>query len=298
MTWKPDICIYHGGCDDGFGAALAAWKRWGDDVQYVPAGYGKPLDCDPSGKHVLMVDFSLKREAMRALGNSAASVIVLDHHKTAEAELKEWTLGDGNVDLGAKLQEIEQNLALNQMENVLPIIAYFCMQKSGARMAWEFCMPRVPVPALIAAVEDRDLWRFAIPSTQYVSAALRTLPHDFSLWNGLTYGDLGGLITEGTAVLRGHRKNVADFVKQRYWADVGGHNVPVVNVPYHYASDTANELLSAEPTAPFAACWFKRGDGKVQWSLRSADDRVDVSEVAAKMGGGGHRNAAGFEQAA
>lgn len=298
MTWKPDICIYHGGCDDGFGAALAAWKRWGEDVQYVAAGYGKPLGVDCTMKHVLMVDFSLKRDGMEALANSAASVVVLDHHKTAKAELRPWTIGDEDVDLGAKLQEVNQNLALNQMEGVKPIIAYFCMNKSGARMAWEFCMPRVPVPALIAAVEDRDLWRFAIPSTQYVSAALRTLPHDFGLWNGLTYGDLGGLIAEGTAVLRGHRKNIADFVKQRYWADVGGHNVPVVNVPYHYASDTANELLTAEPGAPFAACWFKRGDGKVQWSLRSADDRVDVSEVAAKMGGGGHRNAAGFEQAA
>lgn len=295
MVWKPDICIYHGGCDDGFGAALAAWKAWGDAVEFVPAGYGKPLGCDCTGKHVLMVDFSLKREEMRALGNRAASVVVLDHHKTAQVELKEWTLGDESVDLGAKLAEVEQNLALNDMENVLPVIAYFCMNKSGARMAWEFCLPRVPVPQLIAAVEDRDLWRFAIPSTRRVSAALRTLPHDFSLWNGLTYGDIGKLITDGEAVLRGHAKNIGEFLKNRYWTDVGGYRVPVVNVPYHYASDTANELLAVEPEAPFAACWFRRGDGKVQWSLRSENARVDVSEVAAKMGGGGHRNAAGFE---
>lgn len=297
-TWKPDICIYHGGCDDGFGAALAVWKQWGDAIQYVPAGYGKPLGVDCSGKNVIMVDFSLKRGAMEELGRTAASVVVLDHHKTAQAELYPWTLGDENVDLGAKLQEVDQNLALNQMEGVIPVIAYFCMNKSGARMAWEFCLPRVPVPALIAAVEDRDLWRFHLPSTRRVSAALRTLPHDFGLWNGLTYGDLGGLVTEGDAVLRGHAKNIADFVKHRYWTEVGGHRVPVVNVPYHYASDTANELLAVEPDAPFAACWFRRGDGKVQWSLRSDDGRVDVSEVAAKMGGGGHRNAAGFEQAA
>lgn len=300
MVWKPDICVYHGGCDDGFGAALAVWKAWGDGVAYVPAGYSKPLELpdEGKGKHIIMVDFSLKREAMRALGNRAASVIVLDHHKTAEAELREWTLGNGNVDLGAKLAEVEQNLALNDMENVPPIIAYFCMQKSGARMAWEFCLPRVPVPSLIAAVEDRDLWRFAIPSTRKVSAALRTLPHDFGLWNGLTYGNLAGLITDGEAVLRGHAKNISEFLRNRYWTEVGGYRVPVVNVPYHYASDTANELLKIEPEAPFAACWFQRGDGKRQWSLRSEDGRVDVSEVAARMGGGGHRNAAGFEVAA
>jgi len=298
MVWRPDVCIYHGGCDDGFGAALAVWKQWGDAVQYVPAYYGEPLGVDCAGKNVIMVDFSLKRQPMENLGRSAASVVVLDHHKTAQEELHPWTIGDENVDLGAKLEQVGTNLALNQMEGVLPILAYFCMNKSGARMAWEFCLPRVPIPALIAAVEDRDLWRFHIPSTKYVSAALRTLPHDFSLWNGLTYGDLGTLIIEGVAVLRGHTKNISEFVKHRYWTDVGGHKVPVVNVPYHYASDTANEILAVEPTAPFAACWFRRSDGRVQWSLRSEDSRVDVSEVAAKMGGGGHRNAAGFEQEA
>jgi predicted metal-dependent hydrolase len=35
-----------------------------------------------------------------------------------------------------------------------------------------------------------------------------------------------------------------------------------------------------------------------QWSLRSRDGGVDVSEVARAMGGGGHRNAAGFEERA
>ena len=44
MTWKPDICIYHGGCMDGFGAAWAIWRRWGDAVRYVPGTYGKALD--------------------------------------------------------------------------------------------------------------------------------------------------------------------------------------------------------------------------------------------------------------
>ena len=298
MGWKPDICVYHGGCDDGFGAALAVWKCWGDAVQFVPAGYSKPLGVDCTNKHVIMVDFSLKRGAMEELGRAAASVIVLDHHKTAQAELHPWTLGDENVDLGAKLQDVGQNLALNQMEGVLPILAYFCMNKSGARMAWEFCMPRVPVPALIAAVEDRDLWRFAIPSTPKVSAALRTLPHDFALWNGLTYGDLGGLITEGEAVLRGHNKNVSEFIKNRYWTEIGGVRVPVVNVPYHYASDCADAMLKAEPDAPFRASWFVRADGKRQFSLRSRDDRMDVSEIAKQFGGGGHRNAAGFEMAA
>ena len=77
-----------------------------------------------------------------------------------------------------------------------------------------------------------------------------------------------------------------------------GYRVPVVNVPYHYASDCADAMLKAEPGAPFCASWFRRADGRIQYSLRSRDDRMDVSEIAKKFGGGGHRNAAGFETAA
>jgi hypothetical protein len=301
MTWQPDICIYHGGCDDGFGAAWAVHQRWGDAVQYVPAGYGRPLDCDVSGKNVLFVDFSLKADGMRGLARQAASVVVLDHHKTAEAELYPWSIGGKHgvppADLERAHGRIGELLALNRMEGIEPVVAFFDMAKSGARMAWEFCHPGIPLPPLLAHVEDRDLWRFALPATRGVSAALRTHPHDFAVWNGLA-SNVGTLMSEGGAILRGHEKNVASFISSRYWREVSGHRVPVVNVPYHYASDCADAMLQAEPDAPFAASYFDRGDGRRQWSLRSRDDRLDVSEVAKLKGGGGHRNAAGFEEAA
>lgn len=309
MTWRPDICVYHGGCDDGFGAAIAVHARWGDNVVYVPGAYGGfewPRDID--GKRILFVDFSLKQAQMRELVNGGIveqrphSVVVLDHHKTAEAELFPWSIGgkDGSpADLRGKrsgqgaLGRIDELLALNRMENIEPIVAFFDMHKSGARMAWEFCHPSYDVPRLIEYIEDRDLWRFAIAETKAVSAALRTYPHDFDVWHGFL-SDTSRLVTEGGAILRGHEKHIGEFCKHAYEMEIGGHRVPVVNVPYHYASDTANELLARFPDAPFAACWFQVDGGKRQFSLRSDDGRVDVSEIAKAMGGGGHRNAAGF----
>ena len=56
---KPDMCIYHGNCQDGFGAAWAVWKRFGDAVEYVPGFYGQPAP-DVAGRSVVMVDFSYK----------------------------------------------------------------------------------------------------------------------------------------------------------------------------------------------------------------------------------------------
>ena len=55
-----------------------------------------------------------------------------------------------------------------------------------------------------------------------------------------------------------------------------------------------HELLKLYPDAPFATCWSRSGD-RLKYSLRSEDSRMDVSEVARGYGGGGHRNASGFE---
>lgn len=81
--WKPDVMIYHANCADGFGAAWAAWMRWGNAVEYVPASYGQSPP-DVLDKHVLIGDFSYKREQLEAIATGAASIIILDHHKTAE----------------------------------------------------------------------------------------------------------------------------------------------------------------------------------------------------------------------
>lgn len=291
MSWKPDVCIYHGGCDDGFGAAFAAWKRWGDDVIFEPATYGKPLKTEVCGKHVLMVDFSFKRPEMEKLDQIVATMVVLDHHKTAEAELQPWIARDWNMDNAQR----DVGIWIAQLMNTAGTMAHFDMNKSGARLAWEFCFPGEEVPPLVQHIEDRDLWRFSLVTTPPVSAALRTYPHDFGLWDEL---DVPSLIAEGTCILRGHQKNVASMCEHVYQKEIGGVAVPVVNVPYHYASDCADALLKRFPDAPFAAAWFRRGDGHIQYSLRSRDDRRDVSEIAKKFGGGGHRNAAGFVELA
>jgi len=47
---------------------------------------------------------------------------------------------------------------------------------------------------------------------------------------------------------------------------------------------------------PFGTYYIDRHDGKRQWSLRSRDGGVDVSEIAKAHGGGGHKQAAGFEE--
>lgn len=123
---------------------------------------------------------------------------------------------------------------------------------------------------------------------------MASYPKDFALWDGFA-ADVSGLLAEGVAILRARRELVRDMAAHAYVQEIGGHQVPTLNVPYMFASDCGEELLKLYPNAPFVAAWFRRGDGKLQFSLRSEDHRTDVSEIAARFGGGGHRNASGFQ---
>lgn len=287
--FEPDICIYHGSCDDGFTAAWAIWKRW-PNVEFIAGIYGEePPFGRCNDKRVLMVDFSYKRPVLEKLMSYARDITILDHHKTAQADLETYAIFNP-VDADT----IDEMLAATQ-PGLGPIRAEFDMNRSGAMMAWQFAFPGALVPDFVKLIEDRDLWRFKYGQrTKQFSAALRTYQMDFKTWDGLIIR-VPGLVVAGETVLRAHNANIQKFMGDVYWDYVGDYFVPVVNVPYHYASDVAHAMLSQFPEAVFTACWFRRGDGMNQWSLRSEDGRMDVSEIAKKFGGGGHRNAAGFQ---
>lgn len=277
---RPDICIYHDNCDDGFAAAYAVWKRWGDAVEFIPAQYGGVLP-NVTGKDVLIVDFSYKKPDMEALAAAARRIIVLDHHKTAEAELVDF------VKLECIGGPFEKRYADRLIEGVG---VHFDMNKAGCRLAWEYCFGNAKMPEWLEAVEDRDLWRFELPNTKEISIAIRSMPRNFKLWDKFTTTRLEN---EGVAIRRYVDMVVSNICDTAFFEEIAGHKVPVASCSYDFVSDVAHQLLHRNPDAPFAACIVRSFDGST-YSLRSMDDRMDVSEIAKANGGGGHRNAAGF----
>lgn len=276
----PEICIYHANCDDGFAAAYAVWKRFGDGVKFIPAQYGGDVP-NVEGKDVLIVDFSFKKPEMDRLASEARRIIVLDHHKTAEAELSSFTR------LECAGGPFEKRYADRLYAGVG---VCFDMNKSGCRLAWEYCFGDAPMPDWFAAVEDRDLWRFALPMTKQICISIRSHPRDFIVWDTF---DARKLASEGAAIKRYVDMIVSNICDTAFVENIGGHDVPVAACSYDFVSETANQLLHRNPDAPFAACMVRSYDG-LTYSLRSMDDRLDVSEIAKANGGGGHRNAAGF----
>jgi len=166
-------------------------------------------------------------------------------------------------------------------------------------MVWEFCYPHSPVPLLIELVEDRDLWRFLLPDTKPFALWLRSEPFGFGRWDeiALALNDPRGreaIMAEAKGMQRFYDQKVSEMVSFARYETIGGVSVPVVNCPASFSSEVGNALLTAHPEAEFSACYCDTRKGR-QFSLRSNDERRDVSAIAKRYGGGGHRNAAGFE---
>lgn len=295
MNYQPDIVIYHDKCMDGFTAAWAVWKRFGDAPEYLPCNYGMPPPPVLDGKHVLIVDFSFPRHLLDDMVNNggAASVVILDHHKTAQADLEPFQFHESSPGaLGAEdVPRMVRDLAELGRP---PIIALFDMERSGAGMAWDFCHSGWRLSMLVNLVEDRDLWRFEFgEASKLLHLALISGPATFARWDDAD-ADIDSFVSKGQAIAA-YRDQLVDEIAQRaVCVVVDGQYGIGVDCPYGLASDVGHRLLDDWPDAAFAAA-IVRGEQTTTYSLRSRDDRADVSAIAKKFSGGGHRNAAGFK---
>lgn len=257
------LCIYHGNCADGFTAAWCVRRALGDGIEFHAGTYGK-APPDVRGRDVFIVDFSYPRAVLEQMVSQARNITVLDHHKTAREDL----------------------------EGLQGALTVFDMERSGARIAWDHFFPFEAPPKLLLHVEDRDLWRFALPDTREIQANVFSHAYDFAVWDQLMATDPAVLAAEGRALERKHHKDIAELlgvVTRRMF--IGGYLVESANLPYTMSSD-AGQALIARGNA-FGACYFDTPDGRC-FSLRSTEAGPDVGAIAAHYGGGGHRNASGF----
>lgn len=252
------MCIYHGNCADGFGAAWVVRKALGNEVEFVPGVYGQEPP-DVTGKNVVIVDFSYKYDVLRALAVSASSIIVLDHHKSAADDLvrfEQFHAGveeDAYRDAGPQLLGWKTAHEFARKKNCPVIACCFDMNRSGAMLAWDHYFPNQEPPQLLRHIEDRDLWLFKLDGTREIQANLFSYPYDFEVWDQLMAADVQTLRSDGAAIERKHHKDVAELVavtKRRLL--IGGHDVPAASLPYTLTSDAGHLMAQGEP---FAACY-------------------------------------------
>ena len=261
--------LYHAKCYDGFGAAYAAWKWFKDEAKYIPVSHGNPPPEMDDCNFLYIVDFAYNEETLCKLHDEhGCEITILDHHKTAEEMLK----------------------GLDDKYKWLNIT--FDMTKSGALLAWEHFHTNpingnIPSNKLIEHISDRDLWEFKLNGSKEVHQSLLGHPMDFEVWDSLCVAQLK---EQGKVLIDQYNNLVNNICDNSFLATIGGYEVPVVNTSIAW-SEVGNTLCKNNPDSHFCAS-FTVFENNIMWSLRSIGD-FDVSDIAKKYGGGGHKNAAG-----
>lgn len=316
-------CFYH---DDLDGRAAAfcvhAWvgirgcPSNNIDIDFIPMDYGRIYDFDliRAAEQVWIVDFSFKPDDMRRILSATNDVTWIDHHKTAIDALKDFNIrglrriGESGCELAWKY------------------IHWYTARGNGPeRFEGGDPMPLhgpddMPMPTVIKVVGDWDTWRHEKLSAEKqeevlnfcAAAKIHETDPSSKFWWMCMDKDVEPLPPPNTGNAKARRNGEAfwrqlmdeGWVIRRYddkrneemrnaigFATViDGHSCFAMNkARTNSLAMGGDEMLSKyEILVPF---YF---DGK-RFTVSLYSKTVDVSEIAKKRGGGGHKGAAGFQ---
>ena len=258
---------------DGTAGAWVAWKKYGDIAEYIAADDWKVLPeyvtkhTDLGNTEIYIIDFSFSKEVLLDLQSKAKKLVVLDHHVGAKENIqsvREHVYGEG---------------------------------ESGCILAWRYFFPGTEIPLAIQYVSDNDTWTHKMPDYEIVDAYIYKSDNDFTrnyfqrivdeLSDEKKFEEVKKI---GKVLREAYLSTVNKYFERAEEVEFAGYKVLAVNAPSEIKSELGHRL--AQKTGTFGIIYYYF-EGKWRFSLRSVSD-FDVSEIAKKMGGGGHKNAAAF----
>ncbi len=259
-------CFYHANCTDGAAAAAVIHRKY-PQAELIAMNHGDPIQTDIKNKKVFIVDFSFPAPLLTQIKSEASEVLWYDHHKTALAIRDE--LGWGILDL----------------------------KESGASLTWKMEYPDSPVPKMIAYVKDKDIWEWKLPYSREVSAAIRDyediLDPKSQTWKNfidhLSDEKFEKIVEEGRIAIRGQKVRIEEGARKGFEVDF--HHYKTLAVNWSSDSSEMGEYIYKNLSYEIALIFYYTG--KI-WNFSLRSNRIDVSELAQKYGGGGHPGASGF----
>lgn len=277
--------IYHWPCQDGLGAAWAFSKYMVEnsyDFELCKGTYGSAHEevFTKLKKNMIVyfLDFTFKRDKLIELASKVKKVIVIDHHISAYETLT----------------NLPENVEFN-----------FVNEHSGAYLTWAHFYKDVEVPLFLRYIEDYDIWANKLNGT-----------HEFFAWftarSPQTIQEFNNLIADfpetiddfleskpyrhGQTVMQYRQTLINYMLETPIFDELCGVKFVKFNSPYVQLNTYLGNQACAKFNMP-AWTWYESvRDGKtvIINSLRSNGVGVDVSLIARQMGGGGHKEAAGF----
>jgi hypothetical protein len=271
-------------CPDGIASAWTCRKIYPDaDIEGCWYNYEK-LPGVEGYEQIIIVDFSFSAAVLEKWAESA-KVIVIDHHKTAMADLS--VLSDR-------------------------VLQRFDMGECGATLAWKHFFPDSPMPSFLRYVRDRDLWNFELLYSEEIHEAIASLRYQAMEeirkdWHVFAVFDMLEPMSEvqiqavfapwGYQLLKPKRERIAELATTAQPQELQGHQILAVEVPEkegRLISDLCSYLYKNNPDYAFIVAYIIK-ESSIDLSFRSDKNgsNFDVSAVAKSLQGGGHHNAAG-----
>ncbi len=262
---KNIIILYHGDCSDGFSGAWTAWKKFGDKAEYIGVQYKNPVPAGLVDKEIYLIDFAYKLEQMQKLMAENKRVTSIDHHISAEPVIK-----------------LTKNYSFDN-------------KHSGCVLAWQYFHPKKAVPKFLLYVEDNDIGKWSMKNSEEILAYARIEEKTFKNWDGLVrkienVKSRNQILALGAAIKKFENYVVDGLVERKAEiVEFEGIQALCVNSP-SFPTNIGRAIVKKMP--PIGIIWNKEPGG-IYVSLRS-NGVADVSKMAGKYGGGGHKAAAGF----
>lgn len=266
------ICFHHNDPDGHASGAIVKYAL-GDTVTLIESDYDStpiPWDLVEQAEQIIVTDFSFSAEQMLRLADGR-ELVWIDHHKSAMEEFaeiaKDW----------AGIRDISE---------------------AACVLTWQYFFPQKPVPRAVVLIGDRDIWRWAEKDTGAFGSSLFHQDHqagNTNFWKPLLENDktvLAKMITEGAwlreITLREVDKNMAS---RSYAVEFEGYRTLAVNM--RGTGDTGNYGRERGYDIVYAYIDGMQG-GELYTKVTLYSNKVDVSVIATRYGGGGHAGAAGF----
>lgn len=269
------ICFYHSSDLDGQ-CSGAIVKYMYPNCEMLPINYGQKFPWDRvQEQFVLMVDFSLQPFSDMVQLNRCAELVWIDHHETSmkEAEVS-----------GERISGLRRNGV------------------GACALVWEYLGLLQDLPYAVKLLAEYDVWKHDNPNTlpfQYGMRSLNTRPDNRVLWDRLlscnkdSMGEALSIARKGDIVLTYEQMQNRRAVKVgSFPVEFEGFRALAMN-----RSGGSRQFESVwDPTLydlMLTFYWSPTGF----WYVGLYTDRpdVDCGALAQKHGGGGHREAAGFE---
>jgi len=265
------MLIIHHNDIDGFASAAVVAKNYDYEpkmLRFYGMHHGMELPLIYNNEIVVIVDFAPSTtEEFDQIIKTAGDVFWIDHHQTS----------------------IEKHEKFNYLKGIRRVGTAAC------ELCWEYFFTGHEMPEVIKLLGDYDVWKFAYGDrTKNFQSAARVLdmrPSNYDLWSSLFEGKIiDSMVTEGGLITKISQQNWNRSVRSiGHIAAYNGYMLVCCNVQGSSATFSSVKKDIFEIMAVYS-----HNGRTFKVTLYSREGGADVSVIAKKFGGGGHKHASGF----